>query len=133
MIRFKLTNNEGIVVSINDYWTNDDYTNMPKGLNNLNKTNLTIENALIDKENNSIKVEVVNNGAIIAPYVEMDLLENDESILPSYYSDSYFNLLPGEKRTIIIEVPNLNEIERVAVVVAKSLNSQAKFLLNDVN
>ena len=133
MIRFKLTNNEGKVMSINDYWTNDDYTNMPKGLNNLNKTNLTIENALIDKENNSIKVEVVNNGATIAPYVEIDLLENDESILPSYYSDSYFNLLPDEKRTIIIEVPNLNEIERVAVVVAKSLNSQAKFLLNDVN
>ena len=99
---------------------------MPKGLNNLNKTNLTIENTLIDKENNSIKVEVVNNGETIAPYVEMDLLENDESILPSYYSDSYFNLLPGEKRTIIIEVPNLNEIEGVAVVVANSLNSQAK-------
>jgi beta-galactosidase/beta-glucuronidase/archaellum component FlaF (FlaF/FlaG flagellin family) len=126
MIRLKLTNNEGGVMSINDYWTNDDYANMPKGLNNLNKTNLTIENTLIDKENNSIKVEVVNNGETIAPYVEMDLLENDESILPSYYSDSYFNLLPGEKRTIIIEVPNLNEIEGVAVVVANSLNSQAK-------
>jgi archaellum component FlaF (FlaF/FlaG flagellin family) len=59
----------------------------------------------------------------------MDILENGESLLPSYFSDSYFNLLPGEHRTITIETPKLNDTESIKIIVAKGLNSRTEFSL----
>jgi archaellum component FlaF (FlaF/FlaG flagellin family) len=129
MVRLILTDNQGDIVSINDYWCNDKYTNIPIGLNGLKQTRLDIEASLKEKENNTLEVTVTNNGTTIAPYVEMDIICNGESLLPSYFSDSYFNLLPGEHRTITIEVPNLPETEGIKTIVAKALNAKTELTI----
>jgi archaellum component FlaF (FlaF/FlaG flagellin family) len=124
-----LTDHKGNLVSINDYWSNDTYTNVPEGLNALKQTKLDIQVSPNKKGNNILEVKVTNRGKTIAPYVEMDILENGESLLPSYFSDSYFNLLPGEHRTITIETPKLNDTESIKIIVAKGLNSRTEFSL----
>ena len=131
MARLTLTDNEGNIVSINDYWCNDKYTNIPEGLNRLKQTNLNIKAALKEKEHNTLEVTVTNNGLTIAPYVEMDFICDGKSILPSYFSDSYFNLLPGEHRIITIEAPTLREAEKIKTIVAKALNAKAELRITN--
>jgi len=131
MVRLKLTDHKGNLVSINDYWSNDTYTNVPEGLNALKQTKLDIQVSPNKKGNNILEVKVTNRGKTIAPYVEVDILENGESLLPSYFSDSYFNLLPGEHRTITIEAPKLNDTESIKIIVAKALNTRTELSLTD--
>jgi hypothetical protein len=51
-------------------------------------------------------VEVSNDSKTIAVAVKLNLRDTaGERILPAYFSDGYFNLLPGEKRLIRVEVP----------------------------
>jgi archaellum component FlaF (FlaF/FlaG flagellin family) len=131
MVRLKLTDHKGNLVSINDYWSNDTYTNVPEGLNTLKQTKLDIQVSPNKKGNNILEVKVTNRGKTIAPYVEMDILENGESLLPSYFSDSYFNILPGEHRTITIEAPKLNDTDSIKIIVSKALNARTELSLTD--
>ena len=51
----------------------------------------------------SAVVTLRNRGRAIAPLVRLNLKGADgEQILPVLYSDNYFNLLPGERRTVTI-------------------------------
>jgi archaellum component FlaF (FlaF/FlaG flagellin family) len=125
-----LTDGEGDIISINDYWSNDKYSNIPIGLNGLKQTKLDIQASLIE-EDNTFEVKVTNNGKTIAPYVEMDITSKGESLLPSYFSDSYFNLLPGEYRIITIEVPKLRESKELKTVLAKALNAKSDLTITE--
>ena len=52
-------------------------------------------------------VTVSNTGKIVLPMVRLNLLGNGkkgtEQILPTFYEDNYFSLLPGQTRTIGID------------------------------
>ena len=122
LVRLKLTDKKGNLISVNDYWSNETYANIPVGLNSLVQTKLSVKVA--SNGDNRLKVTVRNKGKITAPFVELDLVSNGESVLPVYFSDSYFNLLPGESRAISIEVPGQSEIEGIKTVVAKALNAK---------
>ena len=37
-------------------------------------------------------------------------VDTDKRILPAYASDGYFNLLPGEKRTVTVEYVSREEV-----------------------
>ena len=128
LVRLKLTDKRGNLISVNDYWSNDTYTNIPVGLNSLAQTKLAVKVA--SGGGNTLKIFVRNKGKITAPFVELDLVSNGESVLPVYFSDSYFNLLPGEFRTISIEVPDKIEIEGIKTVVAKALNAKEIVVVN---
>lgn len=127
MARLTLTDKQGGIVSLNDYWSNEVYSNIPVGLNNLNPTILDVEASFRDTEKNILEVKVTNKGTRTAPYVEMDVISNGESLLPAYFSDSYFNLLPGENRIITVEVPGFYEAEGLKTIVAKALNALTEF------
>lgn len=128
LVRLKLTDKRGNLISVNDYWSNDTYTNTPVGLNSLAQTKLAVKVA--SGGGNTLKIIVRNKGIITAPFVELDLVSNGESVLPVYFSDSYFNLLPGESRTISIEVPDKIEIEGIKTVVVKALNAKEIVVVN---
>jgi hypothetical protein len=50
--------------------------------------------------------EVSNGSKGVAVAVKLNLRDAaGERILPAYFSDGYFNLLPGEKRIIEVEMP----------------------------
>ena len=49
------------------------------------------------------EVTLSNTGKAIAPFLRLNLNNADDiQILPAIYSDNYFNLLPGERRTVTI-------------------------------
>lgn len=83
LVRLKLTDKRGNLISVNDYWSNDTYTNIPVGLNSLAQTKLAVKVA--SGGGNTLKIFVRNKGKITAPFVELDLVSNGESVLPVYF------------------------------------------------
>jgi hypothetical protein len=69
------------------------------------------ELVLLEKSTLSARVvkggfEVSNSSKPVAVAVKLNLRDAaGKRILPAYFSDGYFNLLPGEKRIIEVEVP----------------------------
>jgi len=63
------------------------------------------------------EVEVSNPGKVPALEVRLTLRDakTGERILPAYYEDNYFSLLPGESRTMQIESRSDAKAVRVAL------------------
>ena len=59
LVRLKLTDKRGNLISVNDYWSNDTYTNIPVGLNSLAQTKLAVKVA--SGGGNTLKIFVRNN------------------------------------------------------------------------
>lgn len=116
LARVELKNSKGKIVSINDYWKNSGDLNVNKDLNNLDQVKLNIN--LKTGKNEKRVVEITNPTKTIATAVKLNAIDqvSDDIILPAYFSDGYFNLLPGEKRTVELELPNniSNNIQVVA-------------------
>jgi hypothetical protein len=53
------------------------------------------------------RYEITNNSRNTALNLKFNLVnpENGEILLPAYFSDGYFHLLPGEKRVIEVHSP----------------------------
>jgi exo-1,4-beta-D-glucosaminidase len=72
-------------------------------LNNLLKTKLYIKSQFIKKMDiQEMKVELMNPENKLAFLIELSILKgkNGDSVLPIFWEDNYFSLLPGEKRVI---------------------------------
>ena len=106
LVRLRLTDASGNLLSVNDYWCNEQYVNAPVGFDTLAAPSLRVRIVKDDKAGHLV-AEVRNAGRTVAPYVEMNAVDpvSGKSILPAYVDDSYFNLLPGESRRIGIELP----------------------------
>ncbi len=100
-----LKNASGKIVSRNVYWLSQD--NDYKPLNSLAKTSLTAMSVRIDKEKGDPKwsLNIKNNTGKIAFFIRPRLMVNDEEILPSYWSGSYFSLAPGESTVVNVSCP----------------------------
>lgn len=105
LVRLELTDNKGNIVSVNDYWKNWDNIESNKALNGLGKPNLSLTR--IKENGNSYTFELINNSKEIAVAIKLNAITSiaDEVVLPAYFSDGYFNLLPGEKRIITLRMP----------------------------
>ena len=91
------------IISDNLYWTSDATGNY-SGLQKINKTELTIK--VIKNDSAKITVTLFNPaGKPIAFFNRISLVDNltKKRILPSFYSDNYTSVLPGETKTITIE------------------------------
>ena len=74
-----------------------------KELNKLPQVDLKVTANSIDKNDKVIiKTEVENPSKSLALQVELNLFntENNEAVVPIFWDDNYFTLLPGEKRTV---------------------------------
>jgi hypothetical protein len=58
------------------------------------------------------RYEITNISGNIALNLKFNLVnpENGEIILPAYFSDGYFHLIPGEKKTIEVHSPSTGAI-----------------------
>ncbi len=90
-------------LSINDYWVAPSSASY-RQMDTLDAAQLK---TTLKKTGRGYEVEVVNRSEAIAIGVKLNAVsrENGEIILPAYFSDGYFNLLPHEKRTIELELP----------------------------
>lgn len=104
-IVLSLKNNKGEEVSKNIYWTakGNDY----RALNKMPRATLqtTIISSSIQKNEKSISVKIKNTGNRLAFFTRIQLTQNGEELMPGFWSDNYFSLLPGEEETLTVKVP----------------------------
>jgi Exo-beta-D-glucosaminidase Ig-fold domain/Glycosyl hydrolases family 2/Concanavalin A-like lectin/glucanases superfamily/Glycosyl hydrolases family 2, sugar binding domain/Glycosyl hydrolases family 2, TIM barrel domain len=117
LVKLELRDSGGKLVSDNFYWmggTSADY----RKLNRLGEAQIkTTVRAAGDGEEQRVKVVLENTGSTAAIELKLTLLGADGKtrVLPAYYSDNYFSLLPGEKKEIIVEYPKAAAKEGVSV------------------
>ena len=63
-----------------------------------------------DDKNNYLDIELKNSGKAIAFFTQLQWLDADgKPVRPSYYTDNFFSMLPGETKTVTIET-NKNDL-----------------------
>ena len=93
---------KGQTVSVNDYWQTDDAS--PK-FSELESPTLKMTKKT---QGGKLILSIRNTSKVVAVAVKLNAKNNatNEIILPAYFSDGYFNLLPNETRTIELSIPN---------------------------
>lgn len=126
LVRIILADARGRELSLNDYWCDSRYSHIPKGLYSLSASSLHIKQMKDVKGRTA--VSVTNTGRMAAAYIEMNALNTSdgEQILPAYLSDSYFNLLPGETRIVIFDLPAAGKEK---TIVANALNAKTELCI----
>lgn len=89
--------------TINDYWIVHKNGSF-KTFNTLAAPDLRIT-SLQKIASNKYSMTIINSGKFPALYTKLNIRnrQTDEAILPAYFSDGYFTLLPGEQRDIWVE------------------------------
>ena len=108
-LKLVLSDNTGKEISSNFYWLsskgdeNADFTS----LNRLPETELNFSLSSINQDNGKymVVVEIENPSASLAFSVNPKIIKGDSKdlVLPVFWEDNYFSLLPGEKRSIRVE------------------------------
>jgi Exo-beta-D-glucosaminidase Ig-fold domain len=109
-VKLSLKDEAGKEISSNFYWlsakgdNNADFTDLAK----LPKVDVTVKLSPLLKENGKLKlaIELMNSSTSLAFAVNPKLLSAStrEPVLPIFWQDNYFSLLPGEKRTIEMQL-----------------------------
>ena len=110
MVRLILSDKKGKVITVNDYMMRGEGTEDFTALNNVGKAQLKARR--LSSKSDTQRYEITNTSGNIALNLKFNLVnpENGEIILPAYFSDGYFHLLPGEKRTIEVHSPSAGAI-----------------------
>ncbi|TCC99487.1 glycoside hydrolase family 2 protein [Pedobacter hiemivivus] len=77
-------------------------------INKLNKTKLSLKTSQKTFPGKTVATVLVENeGNSLSFFTQLRLTDGSgKSIRPAFYSDNFFNLLPGEKKEITIEIPS---------------------------
>jgi exo-1,4-beta-D-glucosaminidase len=107
-LKLKLEDNSGKELSSNFYWLSDkgdekaDFT----ALNKLPKVQLNVSAGAPVRENGqtTISVDITNPASSLAFSVNPKILKatSRDMVVPVFWNDNYFSLLPGEKRTLTV-------------------------------
>lgn len=102
-VALRLRGADGVVVDENVYWlaaTPED----SRRLDALPEVALQAEAVAVSA--NTARLRVTNPSDIVVLNAKLTLVDAaGERILPAYYSDNYLNLLPGQSREVVIDVP----------------------------
>lgn len=119
LLRLTLTDNNGQLLSENEYWKTAKKTGDFKEFNDLPLVSLTEK--IIQKKagTNQIVFEVKNPSKTPALNVKFNLRNrrNGEILLPAYFSHGYFTLLPGESKRIKVDFPDSKKYDEVYISV----------------
>jgi hypothetical protein len=115
-IHLQLTDKDGKTVSSNFYWrSNDPYMGKQtltgpatagfEPLATMKKVNLQTKYSIKQSDNiYTIELAIKNPTTTIAFFTQIQLLDRDaKPVRPSFYSDNFFSLLPGESIHVTIE------------------------------
>jgi hypothetical protein len=102
LVRLWIKDKKGKILASNEYWKANTSTGHFKAFNQLPDVTL----ACRETKSGNGQVEIVLENRTKNPAIGIRLDAMDESgniLLPAYFSDGYFTLLPGEKRTILYQ------------------------------
>jgi hypothetical protein len=118
LVRLELLDAQGTLRSQNTYWRAASDAGF-RAMDAMQQANVSLEARLlpksIDTEDRTIEIRLKNEAAIPALEAKLVLEQaNGKQVLPAYYSDNYVSLMPGEARTVSIEVPadEVNDVLR---------------------
>jgi mannosylglycoprotein endo-beta-mannosidase len=134
-IKLLLTDEKGKVVGSNFYWRSTDkylgkttLTGPAAGgfesLASLKQTSLTTKASIRKKDNEYlIELDIKNNSKTIAFFTQLQLLDKEgKPVRPSFYTDNFYSLLPGESKHIGIETNVQNLAGEGNTLVVKGYN-----------
>jgi exo-1,4-beta-D-glucosaminidase len=108
-LKLQLTDDTGKLISSNFYWLSDkgdekaDFT----ALNSLPEVKLNYSISPVKQENGKyrVTVEIENPSSTLAFSINPKIIKHDskELVLPVFWEDNYFSILPKEKRTVTVE------------------------------
>ena len=106
LLRLRLTDAAGTVVSTNDYWQRPTPAGDFQTFNTLPPVQLEPRLIRQNAAAHSLTYELTNPAVTPAVAVRLTLLNDQKQpVLPAYFSDGYFTLLPGEHRIIDVQYP----------------------------
>ena len=110
IVRLVLSDRKGKVVTVNDYMMRGEGTEDFKALNSVGKAQIKARK--VSSQDGVLRYEITNTTGNIAFNLKFNLCDEKtgEIILPAYFSDGYFHLLPGEKRTLEVHSPSTGAI-----------------------
>ncbi|MHB1957898.1 MAG: glycosyl hydrolase 2 galactose-binding domain-containing protein [Acidobacteriaceae bacterium] len=108
-VQLMLRGKDGQVLSQNFYWRADSDAGY-RALNQLTPAKLTVTAHLGEVSNTGVQqvqVDLKNVGGVVALNSKLGVFDavDGSEVLPAYYSDNYVSLLPGETRSIAIDLP----------------------------
>ena len=115
LIRLELKNGSGQRLSLNDYWQ----ASSPQSCEQLARLNDNAELQIVKRINGSIvTVELRNRSKQIATAIKLNAVDakTGEIILPAYFSEGYFNLLPDEKRTVTVVFDDAQQAQNCTII-----------------
>lgn len=106
ILRLTLSDNRGRNISVNDYILRGKGVEDYQALNAVPQARVKARR-LNQTTDGKCRFEISNAGKSIALNLKLNLRDasTGEIILPAYFSDGYFHLLPGEKRIIEVSAP----------------------------
>jgi hypothetical protein len=109
----RLTLSEGKkILSQNEYWRSNLEVKSFDDFNNLPETYLKAK--VLKQDEGTVSFEIMNPSRAPAIGLKFNLRdqENGKIILPAYFSEGYFTMLPGEKRKIDVACDSPNLLNR---------------------
>ncbi|NLR91718.1 glycoside hydrolase family 2 protein [Flammeovirga agarivorans] len=114
MVRLSLKDKKGKMISVNEYWETEEGGNFQK-INDLEKISVAV--AEVSEDADYKYFEISNTSSTPALNVKLNALSasTDKVILPAYFSEGYFTLMPNEKRVVKLNKANISETIKVRV------------------
>ena len=136
-IKLRLLDENGIQVGSNFYWRSDDVYEGKKTLtgpttsgfetiSDLDQTRVTVSkmNVRTDDRSNYIDLTIKNSRKAISFFTQIQWLDSEgKPVRPSYYTDNFFSMLPGETRKITIETAGRDLPAGEYTLVVKGFNT----------
>jgi len=114
LVRLWIKDKKGNVMAANEYWKSNEATGHFKSFNQLPP--VSVSSKVTRPANGQVIIELENKTKNPAIGVKLDALDKaDQILLPAYFSDGYFTLLPKEKRTIVLEIANRDAINKIQI------------------
>lgn len=114
LIRLWVKDQQGKVVAENEYWKANESVGNFKAFNELTAVNLQAK--VLPAEKSITKIELENKSAYPAVGIKLDMLDaNGQILLPAYFSDGYFTLLPKEKKVVYLEIGTQKKYEQLKI------------------
>jgi hypothetical protein len=102
LVRLFLEDKHHTILDRNSYWENNSVTKNFTAFNNIPKVSLHYK--IIKTKKGNIQFEIENSTSYPAIGIKLNLIDaNNQIVLPAYFSDGYFTLLPGEKRIMHVD------------------------------
>ena len=137
-IKLRLYNEKGKEIANTFYWrSNDKYEGSKtltgptssgfEDLSKLKQVQLKTRHQVYEENGRHfIKAEIKNTSSTLAFFTQLQLLdENKKPVRPSFYTDNFFSLLPGESKTILIETA-LEDMPAKPTFLVKGWNVKSK-------